>query len=233
MGLVKVPASISALFTKKSSQKTQIQEQFADVFIRIGKLPGEVAIHVKQNSIPSVHHVRRIPFALNERAKSQLDRLECLDIIEKVTTPTKWVNLIVAVEKSDGSLRLCLDPRELNKAVKRLHNPMATFEDIAANTHGQNKFSKLDTRSGYWMLALNKESSLLTTFGTPFGRYKYKRVPYGIKCAQDEFQRKMEETLGNLKCASIIVDDILVSGKDEEHDENLKVVLQKARDDGV
>ena len=86
MGLVKVPASISALFTKKSSQKTQIQEKFADVFLRIGKLPGEVAIHVKENSIPSVNHVYRTLFALHERVKSEIDCLECLDIIEKLTT---------------------------------------------------------------------------------------------------------------------------------------------------
>ena len=67
---------------------------------------------------------------------------------------------------------------------------MSTSEDVAANTHGHNKFSKLDARSEYWMLALNKESSLLITLNTPFGRYKYKRVPFGMICVQETFQWK-------------------------------------------
>ena len=94
MGLVSVPASISVLFTKNSKQKTQIQEKFADIFIGIGKLPVEVTIHVKENSVPSVNPVCIIPFALHERVKSELDRLECLDIIEKVTTPMLLSGLI-------------------------------------------------------------------------------------------------------------------------------------------
>ena len=65
---------------------------------------------------------------------------------------------------------------------------MPTSEDVAANTQGHNKFSKLDARSEYWMLTLNKESSLLTRLNTLFGRYKYKRVPFGMICAQETFQ---------------------------------------------
>ncbi|KAK2706792.1 hypothetical protein QYM36_014732 [Artemia franciscana] len=233
MGFVKVATSISSLSTKKSGLKNPIPKEFDDVFAGIGKLPGKVEIHVEKNAIPSVNPVRRIPFALHEKVKSELERLKKLDIIERVVTPTEWVNSIVAVEKSDGSLRLCLDPRELNKSIQRPYYPMPTFEDIAAKIHGHNKFSKLDATSGYLMLALTEKSSLVTTFNTPFGRYKYKRMSFGLICAQDEFQRKMEETLGNLKGLGVIVDDILISGKDEEHDENLRKVLEKAREVGV
>ncbi|KAK2701821.1 hypothetical protein QYM36_019534, partial [Artemia franciscana] len=199
MGFVKVATSISSLSTEKSGQKNPIPKEFDDVFAGIGKLPGKVEIHVKKNAIPSVNPVRRIPFALHERVKSELERLEKLDIIERVVTPTEWVNSIVAVEKSDDLLRLCLDPRELNKSIQRPYYPMPTFEDIAAKIHGHNKFSKLDATSGYLMLALTEKSSLVTIFNTPFGRYKYKRMPFGLICAQDEFQQKMEETFGNLK----------------------------------
>ncbi|KAK2702305.1 hypothetical protein QYM36_019085, partial [Artemia franciscana] len=185
------------------------------------------------NAIPSVNPVRRIPFALHERVKSELERLEKVDIIERVVTPTEWVNSIVAVEKSDGSLRLCLDPRELNKSIQRPYYPMPTFEDIAAKIHGHNKFSKRDATSGYLVLALTEKSSLVTTFNTPFGRYKYKRMPFGLITVQDEFQRKIEETFGNLKGVCVIADDILVSVKDEEHNENLRKVLEKAREVGV
>ncbi|KAK2720320.1 hypothetical protein QYM36_004265 [Artemia franciscana] len=233
MGFVKVITSISSLSTKKSVQKNPIPKEFDDVFAGIGKLPGKVKIHVEKNAIPSINPVRRIPFASHERVKSELERLEKLDIIERVVAPTEWVNSIVAVEKSDSSLRLCLDPRELNKSIQRAYYPMPTFEDIAAKIHDHNKFSKLDATFWYLMLALNEKSSLVTTFNTPFGRYKYKRMPFGLICAQDEFQRKMEETFGNLKGVGVIVDDILVSGKDEEHDENLRKVLETAREVGV
>ncbi|KAK2727057.1 hypothetical protein QYM36_007792 [Artemia franciscana] len=233
MGFVKVTTSISSLSTKKSVKKNRIPKEFDDVFAGIGKLPGKVEIHVEKNAIPSNNPVRRIPFALHERVKSKLERLEKLDIIERVVAPTEWVNSIVAVEKSNGSLRLCLDPRELNKSIQRPYYPMPTFEDIAAKIHGHNKFSKLDSTSRYLMLALTEKSSLVTTFNTPFGRYKYKRMPFGLICAQDEFQQKMVKTFGNLKGISVIVDNILVSGKNEEHDENLRKVLEKDREFGV
>ncbi|KAK2722026.1 hypothetical protein QYM36_002549, partial [Artemia franciscana] len=88
------------------------------------------------------------PFVLHERVKSELECLEKLDIFERVVAPTEWVYSIVAVEKSDGSLCLCLDPRELNKSIQRPYYLMPTFEDIAAKIHGHNKFSKLDAKSG-------------------------------------------------------------------------------------
>ena len=227
MGFVKVASPISSLSTKKSVQKKPIPIEFDYVFAGIGKLPGKVEILVEKNVIPFINPVWRIPFALYERVKSELERLEKLDIIERVVAPTERVNSIVAVEKSDASLQLCLDPRELNKSIQKPYYPMPTFEDIAAKMHGHNKFSKLDATSGYLMLALTEKSSLVTTFNTPFGRYKYKRMPFGLICAQDQFQRKMEETFGNLKGVGVIVDDILLSGKDEEHDENLRKVLEK------
>ncbi|KAK2711938.1 hypothetical protein QYM36_012903 [Artemia franciscana] len=126
-----------------------IPKEFDDFFAGIGKLPEKVEIHVEKNAIPSINPVRRITFTLHERVKSELEPLEKLDIIERVVAPTKWVNSIMAVEKSDGSLRLCLDPRELNKSIQRPYYPMPTFEDIAAKIHGHNKFSKLDATSGY------------------------------------------------------------------------------------
>ncbi|KAK2717779.1 hypothetical protein QYM36_006539 [Artemia franciscana] len=169
MGFVKVASPISSISTKKSVQKKPIPKEFDDVFAGIGKLPGKVEIHVEKNAIPFINPVWRIPFASNERVKSELERLEKLDIIERVVAPTEWVNSIVAVEKSDGSLRLCLDPRELNKSIQKPYYPMPTFEDIAAKMHGHNKFSKLDATSGYLMLALTEKSSLVTTFNTPFG----------------------------------------------------------------
>ncbi|KAK7093235.1 hypothetical protein V1264_007025 [Littorina saxatilis] len=113
-------------------------------------------------------------------------------VIEKVTEPTDWVNSLVVVEKPNGKLRVCIDPKELNKAIKRPHYLMPTLEDVLSKMSGAKYFSKLDARSGYWQLRLSEDLSYLTTFNTPFGRYRFQRLPFGIICAEDVFQRKID-----------------------------------------
>ena len=117
-----------------------------------------------------VHAPRRVPFALRDRLKSEPDKEESLGVIVKVYEPTDWVNSITIFEKKNGSLRICLDPRDLNKALKREHYSCPTIDDIAAKLHGARVFTVLDATSGYWQVKLDKKGSLLTTFNTPFGR---------------------------------------------------------------
>ena len=156
-------------------------------------------------------------------------------IIAKVTEPTEWVNSMVAVEnKQSGKLRICIDPEHLNKAIKRPHYPMKTLEDVLPQLSGATCFTKLDARSGYWNIKLKKESSLLTTFNTPFGRYRYLRLPFGLRSSQDEFQTKIDECFENLSGVIAIVDDILVYGHTrEEHDQNLRNVIERALAKGI
>ena len=85
-----------------------------------------------------------------------------------MTDPTDWVNSMVVVEKRNCDLRGCLDPRDLNKAVKCPYYPVPTLDDVTSNLSGAKHFSTLDARSGYWQIKLTDESSLLTTFNTPF-----------------------------------------------------------------
>ncbi|KAK2705597.1 hypothetical protein QYM36_015850 [Artemia franciscana] len=128
----------------------------------------------------------------------------------KVSIPTDWVNLMVAVEKKDGSLRICIDPVDLNKSIRRPFYPIPSLEDVSSKLYGVKYLSKLDARSGYWSLVLDDESADLTTFNTIFGRYLLKRMPFGIISAQDEFQRRMEEALEGLDGFAVIIDDLLV-----------------------
>ena len=83
-----------------------------------------------------VHAPRRVPFDLRDRLQSELDKEESLGVIVKVDEPTDWVNFSTTVEKKNGSLRICLDPRDLKKALKREHYSCPTVDDIAANLHG-------------------------------------------------------------------------------------------------
>ena len=105
----------------------------------------------------------------------------------KVDQPTDWVHNLVIVEKKNGSLRLCLDPRALNNAIKRAHYRIPTIQEIASDLAGKKVFLK----DGYWQVELDEQSSLLCTFNTPFGRYCFTRMPFGLKSASEIFQERM------------------------------------------
>ena len=135
---------------------------------------------------------------------------------------------------------MCLDPRNLNKCIKRPHHPIPTFDDVAIKCANSKKFSKLDVRHGYWSLELDNESANLTAFNTAFGRFRFWRYPFGcpqFNCAQNDFQRKMEEIFAELiKMAGLglLIDDIVVHGAtDKEHNSNLEKTLQVAHEKGV
>ena len=197
--------------------------KYSDVFKGIGKLETECEIYLKDNATPTVHPARKIPLTLKQKLKTELERLESLDIIEKVSEPTDWVNDMVMVEKKDGGVRLCINPVDVNKAIKRPYYPVPSFDNAVAELDGAAVFSRLDACSGYWILPLSTRSSYYTTFSTIYSRYRWKRYPFSLVSAQDEFQRKMEEAFEGLEGIRILVDDILVYGKNrEEHDQTIR-----------
>ena len=111
---------------------------------------------------------------MEDKLKKELDCMEKNDIIDQVDEPSGWVNSMVIVEKHDGKLRVCLDPHDVNKAIKTEHYPMQNAESIMADMAGAKYFLKLDASSGYWQIKVDDESSKLLAFNTPFGRYKFK-----------------------------------------------------------
>ena len=122
----------------------------------------------------------------------------------------------------------------MNKVIHRPHYPLKTLSDILPELSGARYFTKLDARSGYWTIKLDNDSSYLTTFNTPYGRYRFLRLPFGLKSAQDEFQRKIDYCYAGLRGVVAIVDDVLVYGKTRaEHDNNLKAALQHTREMGI
>ena len=127
-------------------------------------------------------------YTLHERLQETLDNLVQQDILAPVTEPTPRVNSMVVVPKKDGKLRICLDPKDLNRAIQREHYPLPTIEEIATRLHGAKLFTVLDVRHGFWHVPLDEPSLLLTTFNTPFGHYRWKRMPFGISSAPEIFQ---------------------------------------------
>ena len=162
------------------------------------------------------------------------------DIIEAVEKPTEWISSMVVITKKDNKLRICLDPKDLNHAIRRENYQLLTIEDIATRLHGAKVFTVLDVRHGVWHVRLDERSSYLTTFNTPFGRYRYKRMPFGISSAPEVFQKKMHELIEGLHGIEVVADDFVVVGYgntvDEanvDHDKRLHSFLQRCEERGV
>lgn len=212
-------------------QYEQILNNYDDVFKGDGKLPGTHQIRLKSDYVPVVHAARRVPFRLRRALKETLDDMESREMITRVTVPTEYVNPIVIVPKPNHTLRICLDPLDLNKAILREHYQVPTADEIYMSVNGSTVFSTLDARTGFMQIQLDDESSHLCTFATPFGRYRFKRLPYGITSAPEVFHRTVAEHLKDLEGVALYIDDILIHGKDQsEHDARLRAVLQRCRD---
>ncbi len=109
-----------------------------------------------------------------------------------------------------------MDLKPLNESVLREPHPI----DVLGMLAGAKKFTKLDANSGFWQIPLSKESHHLTTFITPFGRYHFNKLPFGISCAPELFQQRMNKLLEGLSGVVCLVDDVLVFGTTEEEHSN-------------
>ena len=152
------------------------------MLFRIGKFKDcEYHINIDKNFKQVVHLPCKIVLSLQGKQEKELEEIVRQGITIPVEGHSDWVNSLVIREKANGSLRICLDPKDLNKAIKREHHPVPTMDDIIPWLHGSTLFSNLDAKLGYWNLKLNEESTLLTTFNTHKGRYKFLRMPFGLK----------------------------------------------------
>ena len=110
-------------------------------------------------------------------------------VLEGISEPTEWVSPIVPVVKPNGQIRICVDVMKLNQNVERERYIIPTIDDIIHKVKDSKVFSKLDAASGYHQIPLDEASAKLTTFITPFGRFYFKRVPFGISSGPEIFQR--------------------------------------------
>lgn len=157
-----------------------------------------------------------------------------LDVIEKVDESTDWVSSMVVIEKSNGQLRICLDPKDLNTAIKRHRYPMPTVDEVLSKLDGAKVFSKLEASSECWQIKVDEPSAKLLAFDTPFGRYCFKRLPFGVHSAAEIFQKRVAEIIDGLENVVKDQDDIIVLGRDkQQHGKALKDVLDRIRDSGL
>ena len=156
--------------------------------------------------------------------------MENLGVIKKRMEPSAWVHSLVA-KKKNNKIRVYLDPSNLNRVVMREHFPMQTVEDVISRMPHAKLFSVLDANHGFWQVKLTKDSSKLATFNTPFGRYSYTRLSFGIATAPEVFQNIMSHLFQDIEGVGVIVDDLVVWGEHvEQHDARLRQVLDSCQE---
>ncbi|XP_063055929.1 uncharacterized protein K02A2.6-like [Engraulis encrasicolus] len=219
-----------------NSTVDSIVQRFPDVFKGLGCLPYTYTIQLKEDAEPVIHAPRRIPAPLRERLKKELDRMCEMNVITKVEEPTEWVNSMVCVDKKNKNkeLRICMDPGDLNRNIKREHYQIPKREEIASEMAGAKYFSKLDAAQGFWQIKLDDKSSRYCTFNTPYGRYRFLRMPFGIISASEIYHRAMDNMLEGLEGVRCYIDDVVIWGSTlQEHNERLAKVLHRISDNGL
>ena len=214
---------------------------YPEVFQReLGALPGTVDLEVEQGATPVVAPPRRVPTSLKKKLKTELDRLQQLEEKALINEPTPWVSSLAVAVKKLGALRICIEPRPLNTALKRERYQLSVLDDIVPELSKARVFSTVDLKSGYWHCVLAPESSKLTTFATPYERYIWIRLPFGLSASSEIFQKHLTHTLENLPGVLCIPDDILIYGTGENDEEatanqnrSLQDLLQRCKDRGI
>nr|XP_049581870.1 uncharacterized protein K02A2.6-like [Syngnathus scovelli]XP_049581871.1 uncharacterized protein K02A2.6-like [Syngnathus scovelli] len=207
--------------------KEELLQRYANVLTGLGEFPGVHHIYVDPSVTPVIHACRNVPLSIMDALKVTIKDSQNRKVITPVNEPTEWVNSLVATKKKNGSLRVCLDPCNLNEAVKRQHYSIPTPEDVRSRLAGKSIFSILDEKDGYWQIKLEEPSSKLCTINTPWGRFRFLRLRFGIKSASEVFQQKNCETFSDIPGVYVIADDMIIAASSEkEHDEILQKVSQ-------
>ena len=132
------------------------------------------------------------------------------------------------VPKKSGNVRICVDLKPLNRSVLRKTHPISKVDDTLAQLTGTTCFSKLDANSGFWQIPLAEQSCLLTTFITPFRRYCFHKLPFGISSEPEVFQMRINHILKGLPEVQCLIDDILIFGTNQvKHNARLFATLNR------
>ena len=159
-------------------------DDYPESFKGIGCLPGTYHIELADGATPVVHSPRKIPVPQREKVVEEMKRMERLGVIMwQEETTVRVGELLVVVQKPNGSVSLCIDPRHLNGAIKRSQYPMKTVDEVAHCLQGAN------TR---WRVLVSMHPN------TPIGHYRLTRLHFGVKCAPEIFQRTMNQMVEDL-----------------------------------
>ena len=233
LGILKMDSQINSVTSDE--RIGNITDEFGEVFKGIGKLKGyQMELEIDETVKPCVQPCRTIPYHKLKLVDKEISRLLSQDIIERVTTATSWCSPLHAEHKKNGDIRICVDMRKANAAVKRVYYPIPTLEDVQDKVSGSMWFSKLDLKKGYHQIELNENSRDITTFRYTNGIYRYKRLLFGLNAAFELFQQTISALFRGHEGIINISDDILVYGKTvSDHNRNLRKCLEILQENGL
>ena len=213
---------------------SELREEFSDVFTDVPGKTGVCKLEIKTGDAqPIASCPHRVPDRLKEGVRMEVAKLVEMGVVVESTSP--WASPIVPVVKGDGALRLCIDYRRLNDVSQGDPYYMATLEEILERVGSSGCISKLDLSRGFHQIEVDEGSQQKTAFITPFGKFEFLRMPFGLRNAPSIFQRVMEVVLrGCYFCCAPYIDDIVVfSQSGEEHLGHLREVLDALRRNGL
>ena len=203
-----------------------MHQQWPALFDGLGRLTAFTHRPLVDPAVtPVMQPLRRLPLTFREGATAELSSLLEEGIIEPINA-APWISNLVVAQKKSGGLRVCVDLRQVNKAVIPDKYPLPTAEELTSLFHGSTVFTKLDLRQGYLQVPLHPASRDLTAFVTHAGVFRYTRMPFGLSSAPSCFQKVMSTILAGVPGTAVYLDDIVVHGPDQAtHDARLHRVF--------
>ncbi|GJY11362.1 putative reverse transcriptase domain-containing protein [Tanacetum coccineum] len=223
-------AHVTAKEVKDKSEKKRLKgvpivRDFPEVFPEdLPGLPPTRQVEFQIDLVPGAAPVARAPYRL---APSEMKELSDKGFIRPSSSP--WGAPVLFVKKKDGSFRMCIDYRELNKLTVKNRYPLPRIDDLFDQLQGSSVYSKIDLRSGYHQLRVREEDIPKTAFRTRYGHYEFQVMPFGLTNAPAVFMDLMNRVCKPYldKFVIVFIDDILIYSKNkEEHEEHLKQILE-------
>ncbi|GJU55939.1 putative reverse transcriptase domain-containing protein [Tanacetum coccineum] len=217
---------------KKRLEDVPIVRDFPEVFPEdLPGLPPTRQVEFQIDLIPGAAPVARAPYRLApsemKELSEQLKELSDKGFIRPSSSP--WGAPVLFVKKKDGSFRMCIDYRELNKLTVKNRYPLPRIDDLFDQLQGSSVYSKIDLRSGYHQLRVREEDIPKTAFRTRYGHYEFQVMPFGLTNAPAVFMDLMNRVCKPYldKFIIVFIDDILIYSKNkQEHEEHLKLILE-------
>ncbi|GJY84624.1 putative reverse transcriptase domain-containing protein [Tanacetum coccineum] len=210
---------------------SKAQEYMAKGCQDLPGLPPARPVEFQIDLIPGAAPVARAPYRLApsemKELSEQLQELSDKGFIRPSSSP--WGAPVLFVKKKDGSFRMCIDYRELNKLTVKNRYPLPRIDDLFDQLQGSSIYSKIDLRSGYHQLRVREQDIPKTAFRTRYGHYEFQVMPFGLTNAPAVFMDLMNRVCKPYldKFVIVFIDDILIYSKDEkEHEEHLKAILE-------
>ncbi|GKA73039.1 putative reverse transcriptase domain-containing protein [Tanacetum coccineum] len=217
---------------KKRLEDVPIVQDFPEVFPEdLPGLPPTRQVEFQIDLVPGAAPVARAPYRLApsemKELSEQLKELSDKGFIRPSSSP--WGAPVLFVKKKDGSFRMCIDYRELNKLTVKNRYPLPRIDDLFDQLQGSSVYSKIDLRSGYHQLRVREEDIPKTAFRTRYGHYEFQVMPFGLTNAPAVFMDLMNRVCKPYldKFVIVFIDDILIYSKNKkEHEEHLKQILE-------